>query len=410
MVMHKSILKLSLAGALIFGTNLLANPKQDKSIYLDYKNEFMQKIDSSIKSFDKKAEKKKLKFLADPSQVNAPKSIDEFTKVWYNEPLSQGSTGTCWSFASTSFLESETFRQFGKKIKFSELYTAYWEYVEKAKGFVKARGKSVFGEGSQANAPFRIWKDYGCVPAETYTGKMPGQEFHAHAKMYKEMNDFLQSIKNSNNWNEELVVSTIKSIMNHYIGEPPTQFEYQGKKYTPASFLQQEVKINTDDYVSFMSLLEKSYYQKAEYEVPDNWWHCDQFINIPLDEFMSLLKKSLKSGYSVSIGGDVSEPGYLALQDIAFVPTFDIPSEYIDEHARQFRFENGTTTDDHGIHVVGYTEKGGVTWYLIKDSGSGSRNGNAKGYYYYHEDFIKLKMMNFSVHKSVAEEILKKIK
>ncbi|MCK5075981.1 MAG: peptidase C1, partial [Calditrichia bacterium] len=88
----------------------------------------------------------------------------------------------------------------------------------------------------------------------------------------------------------------------------------------------------------------------------------------------------------------------------------DIPSEYINEDARQFRFSNETTTDDHGIHCVGWMEKEGKDWYLIKDSGSGSKNGNNWGFYFYHEDYVKLKMMNILVHKEAAKDILKKIK
>ena len=95
---------------------------------------------------------------------------------------------------------------------------------------------------------------------------------------------------------------------------------------------------------------------------------------------------------------------------MAVVPSFDIASSAIDENAREFRWTNHTTTDDHGIHVVGYAEKDGKDWYLIKDSGSGSRNNSHAGYYFYHEDYVKLKMLGFTVHKDVAEEILKKIK
>ncbi|MBT5698504.1 MAG: peptidase C1, partial [Flavobacteriales bacterium] len=42
------------------------------------------------------------------------------------------------------------------------------------------------------------------------------------------------------------------------------------------------------------------------------------------------------------------------------------------------------------------------------DSGSGSRNGNFPGYYFYHEDFVKLKMMTFTIHKNAVKETLKK--
>lgn len=407
--MMKRIFTLISAGLILSANVYSANPQKDKGKYVDYENAFWNEITKSIDKFDSKEKKHKPKMYMDFTGIDIPKSIDEFKKQWYNEPVSQGSTGTCWCFSTTSFLETEINRITGKKFKISEMYTVYWEYVDKAKRFVEQRGNSAFAEGSQANAVFRIWKKYGCMPIDNYTGLKPGQEFHAHAPMFNEMNDYLQSVKKNNAWNEEEVIATIKSIMNHYLGVPPTEFEYNGKKYTPMQFMQQETKINPDDYVSFMSLMEKPYNTQQEYEVTDNWWKCSEYWNIPLDDYMNTIRKILESGYTISIGGDVSETGYFPLLNIAMIPSYDIPSDYIDENARQFRFDNGSTTDDHGIHVIGYKKVGSTYWYLIKDSGSGSRNGSSRGYYFYHEDYIKLKMMNFSVNKAAVADLLKKL-
>ena len=73
--------------------------------------------------------------------VDVPKSIDEFEVFWHNAPVSQGFTGTCWDFSTTSFFESEIYRLRGEKIKLSEIYTAYWDFVEKARRFIKKRAK-----------------------------------------------------------------------------------------------------------------------------------------------------------------------------------------------------------------------------------------------------------------------------
>ncbi len=81
--------------------------------------------------------------------MDLPTSKDEFTSYWYNDPVSQGRTGTCWCFSTTSYFESEVFRLNQKKVKLSEMYTVYWEYVEKAKRFIKERGNSAFEEGSE---------------------------------------------------------------------------------------------------------------------------------------------------------------------------------------------------------------------------------------------------------------------
>jgi bleomycin hydrolase len=198
--------------------------------------------------------------------------------------------------------------------------------------------------------------------------------------------------------------------LNHYIGEPPKTVTVDGRQMSPKEYLEKVVKLNLDEYVDVMSLMEKPYYQMAEYEVPDNWWHSADYFNVPLDEFMASLKNAIRNGYTICIGGDVSEPGYEGHAGVAVVPTFDIPAAYIDEYARQMRFSNGTTADDHGIHVVGYTVKDGLDWYLIKDSGAGSRNNTHPGYYFYREDYVKLKMLTAMVHRDAVAELLKKLK
>ncbi|MBS3807131.1 MAG: hypothetical protein KGY60_06470 [Bacteroidales bacterium] len=150
-----------------------------------------------------------------------------------------------------------------------------------------------------------------------------------------------------------------------------------------------------------------------EYEVPDNWWNSEAYINVPLDVFMEIIKEGIRKGYTMSIGGDVSEWGFLRSTQAAMVPSYDIPSEYIDENARQFRFSNNSTTDDHGMHLVGYHTQNGDDWYLIKDSSSGSRNNEPNapefGYYFFHEDYVKLKMMNFTIHKDAVQDIMRRV-
>jgi len=381
---------------------------QDKGIFVEHKDGFLEEIFKSSDDFIKSNRPLKKTFRIDFTGMDIPKSINEFTSCWFNPPVSQGRTGTCWCFSTTSFFESECLRLTGKKVKLSEMYTVYWEYIEKTKRYINERGESEFSEGSEANAVTRIWKEYGIVPEDFYTGLRKDQKFHDHAKMIEEMQSYLKNIKTNNAWNEDDAVRNIKSILNHYLGEPPTEVIVDGKKYTPKTYLNDYLKIITDDYVDVMSLMEKPYFKKVEYEVSDNWWHNSDYYNIPLDDFMSSIKNAIKNGYTLAIGGDVSEAGYDTWKNAAVVPSFDIPSKSIDENARQFRFSNGTTQDDHGIHLVGYENKNGRSWFLIKDSGAGSRNGNSKGYVFYDEDYVKLKIMDFMVHKDAVKELLSK--
>ena len=381
--------------------------KKDKGYFEEYTNPFYDEILVGIKEFEKQEAKPRKQFKEDLSGYNLPKSTDEFVSYWHNPPVSQGNTGTCWSFSTTSFLESEIYRIHKKEVKLSEMFTVYWEYVEKAEGFINSRGESLFAQGSEANAVTRIFSEYGCVPLSVYSGMLPGQKYHGHTAMFNEMNDYLKSVKAASAWNEAEIISTIKSILNYHMGEPAESFMVEGKEYTPKTYLKDYLKINSDDYVDVVSYMQQPYFEQVEYEVADNWWHDKSYYNVPLDLFMKVFNSAVLNGYTVCIGGDVSEPGRSNEKDVFVVPSFDIPSEYIDENARQMRFSNGTTTDDHGIHVVGYKKDGDKYWYIIKDSGSGARNGNNVGYFFFHEDYVKLKIMDFMVHKDAAGEILK---
>jgi bleomycin hydrolase len=383
--------------------------RRDSAVFIAKKNEFYDSIKTTLEKFYKKDTVVQKKLSLDFNRFNPPKSLDEFTIVWHTNPVSQAISGMCWCFSTTSFLESEIYRLNKRQVKLSELFTVYWEYVEKAKGYVQARGNQEFGEGSQSHAVIRAWKNHGIVPADAFTGLLKNQPFHDHTKLFSELDTYLKSLKQSNAWDEEAVVRTVRSILDYYIGAPPEKIIVNGKQMTPKEYFEKIVNLNLDEYIELVSFNDRPYDQWCEYDVPDNWWHGREYFNIPLDEFMSVMKKTIRAGCTAVIGGDVSEPGLYGHAGIAVIPSFDIPSHYIDESARIFRFKNGTTEDDHGIHVVGYVERDGKDWYLIKDSGAGSRNNTHPGYYFFHEDFVKLKMLTLMVPKSIIPDIIKRM-
>ena len=385
---------------------VLGAQAQDKGSFVDFSNPFYGTIMQESDTYDKGIKESHQAFKMDVSGLDIPQSLDEFTIVEVEDPISQGNTGTCWCFSTISFYESEIYRMQGKSIDLSELYPVYFEYIEKAREYVQTRGASHLGEGSETNAVQRMMEQYGIVPQEAYLGKPADQPFYNHEGMFGEMEAFLHNCKDTHFWDEDAILSNIQSILNHYMGEPPTSFQHQGRSYTPQSFLKNVAKLVPGDYVDFMSLMQKPYWEQVEYKVPDNWWRSADYYNVPLEAFMNGIKNAIKNGYSISIGGDVSESGYHPFKDIAVVPSYDIPSEYIDENARQLRFSNGSTTDDHAIHLIGYKETDKGWWFLLKDSGSGARNGTFPGYYFYHEDYVKLKMMTYTLHKDAVADIL----
>lgn len=356
---------------------------------------------------DLKAKKEPVReFKADLSHVPIPESPDVFETAGYIEPVAQYLTGTCWSFSTTSFLESEVMRLHGKRVKLSEMYTVYWEYVEKVRRWVREFGHSEIGQGSEPDAVLLIMQKYGAVPLSAYPG-VPGDEpEHNHALLFKEIRSYLDYIKQHDLWDEDVVLAHVRRILDRQLGAPPTTFTYQGAEYTPEQFLANALKLNLDDYVAFCSFRYAPYWTTCTFNVPDNWRQTDTWHNVPLHVFTDVLKQAIQNGYTASIGGDVSEAGYVGKLDAAIVPDFDIPVSAITPEAREFRFANQTTTDDHLIHIVGHTEVNGDTWYLVKDSARAARKGRFEGYLFYREDYVKLKMLVYLLHRDAVDPAL----
>lgn len=357
---------------------------------------------------EKKRENRKV-LRADFKNINKPTGKEKFKQLFHFNPIAQDQSGMCWCFCTTSFLESEVKRLTGQEIKLSEVHTVYYQYLAKAKRFIQERGDSYFAEGSESNAVLEMMDAHGAVPAEVYTG-LKKYDRHNHAQMFKEMKNYLEYCKENNYWDEEVILSTIKHIMDQYIGTPPTSFEWQGKKYSPLEFKNDVLKINTSDYVGFLSTMSIPFYTQGIFDVPDNWWFDDSYYNIPLDEWYNLIVKAVKKGYTLNIGGDISDPGYVGEEDAAYIPDFIMPQKYINQYSREYSIYAGNAEDDHGLHIVGYTKKDGYDWFLIKDSWYTSTIGkdNMKGYFMWRGDYIKMRMLSFMVHKDVAKDILKK--
>jgi bleomycin hydrolase len=251
-------------------------------------------------------------------------------------------------------------------------------------------------------------KKHGAVPASAYSGLLPGQTEHDHGSLFRELRNYLTFCKENEYWDEEKAVEYVKSILNKHLGKPPETIEVDGKTMTPKEYLDDVLQLSLDDYVSLMSFKYAPFYTKGEFKVPDNWWHSKEYYNVPLDEFYTAALESLKNGYTVVFGGDISEPGIIGEDDMAVIPTFDTLPQLIDQDSREFRFNNRTSTDDHAIHAVGYKETSDHTWFLIKDSGGSAQRGQFPGYYLYRDDFVKLKMLVATVHKDAISGLLEK--
>ncbi len=343
----------------------------------------------------------------DLGKVVRPGKPGEFVQLEHLPPVRQGRTATCWAFAATSLLESELRRQGKAAVKLSEMFIVYWEYVEKARRFLREKGRSFFGQGSEPDSALERVAQYGLVREEDYPGLPAGKGEHDHGPLFRDLAAFLDGLKARGEWDEARGLAGVRAVLDRYLSRPPETIPVDGRFLTPRQFLAESLALDPADYVAFISFAYLPFYTKGEFKVPDNWRRGSAYHNLPLYEFDLTLLRALRRGYTAALAVDFTEAGYNGEAGVAMVPSFDIPRNFIDQASREFRFASGASTDDHTVHCVGYKE-GKDIWYLVKDSWENAYWSDHKGYYFYRDDYLRLKALMFLAHKDAVKETLAK--
>ena len=116
-----------------------------------------------------------------------------------NEVESQGKTGTCWSYATGSFLESELIRLGKGEHDLSEMFVARNVYLEKADNFVRRHGKTNFSEGSLSHDLINTINKYGLVPNTAFNGLVTNSDKHNHSELSSLLKGYLEAVIGNKN-------------------------------------------------------------------------------------------------------------------------------------------------------------------------------------------------------------------
>ena len=352
----------------------------------------------------------------------------------------QNRSGTCWSFSGLGFLEAELIRMGKGEYDLSEMFIVNRTYLHKADIYVRMHGNFNFGGGGAFFDVFNMIKMYGIVPESAYTGLFDEEAGHVHGELDALTKAYVDVIvknpqkKLSPQWRKGF-----EAVVNTYLGEIPSEFEYEGKKYTPESF-RKELGLNMDDYISITSFTHHPFYTKFAIEIPDNW-ALEQSYNVPLDEMMVIMENAINNGYTIAWGADVSHKGFNWRKGVAIIPekdftstsgsdrarwenlsqnerdkelyTFDKPGkeQEITQEMRQIAFDNYTTTDDHGMVLTGIaTDQVGNKYFIVKNSWGLKSSNPYDGYFYASFPFVEMQTINIIVHKdAIPKDIRKKL-
>lgn len=347
----------------------------------------------------------------------------------------QSASGTCWSFATTSFIESELLRTTKDTFDLSEMYFARKAYEIKAVNYVRLHGTANFGEGGQAHDVFNVIRKYGMITEAAYSGLANGQTKPAHAELEAVLSAMVGAIsknpagKLSPEW-----VKAISGVLDVYMGKVPETF---GEKNSTA--VDFAGIINPDDYIEITSYTHQPYYTVFSLEIPDNW-SGGMYYNVKPDELIEIMDYSLKQGFTFAWDGDVSDKGFSHQKNVAIVPEVKIenitgterskwdklsekerkqqffsfekpvPEKEITTEMRQAAFDNFSATDDHLMHVTGtVTDQNGKRYFKTKNSWAPDSNSNG-GYLNISESYMRLNTIAILVHRDVVpKEIRKKL-
>jgi bleomycin hydrolase len=334
--------------------------------------------------------------------------------------ISQGNTGTCWSFSTTSFLEAEIIRLTGKKIDLSEMYTVRNTYLDKAENFVMRQGKAQFGEGGLSHDLINSAKKYGVVPETNFVGKTNSDIQFNHIKMVSELEAVVKKAvsetpKNYPNWKTDYT-AILDAQLGKFNQDNIITFQNQsidnkndskGKALIPKEFLA-TTKLNLDDYVTITSFMNEPYYSKFILSIPDNFAN-GYLYNMPLDEYIQNIDNALDNGYTLALDIDVSELTFSGKDGIAVIPeneedsksilTEIKPEKKITPEYRQAEFENFNTQDDHLMHIVGkVADQKGNKYYKVKNSW-GIKSGK-EGFVYISIPYVQLKSISVMLNKN----------
>ena len=351
----------------------------------------------------------------------------------------QNRSSTCWAFSTLGFLESEVLRTKGKVVDFSEMYVVSKTMIDRATYCVRLYNEPNFAPGGSAYDVIYCMSHYGLVPQEA----MPGIRYAwteadtlpVHGELDHVAKGYIKGLSGlkriSPVWREGL-----QAIYDTYLGKCPEEFEYEGKLFTPQSWVK-SLGLNADDYVSITSYTHHPFYEKFALEIPDNW-RMDQMYNVPMDELMRIIDNALANGYTIAWAADVSEIGFTR-KGVGVVPDDakgadltgsdmakwvgmnndkkkeeltkkPLPEKTITQQMRQDAFDNWETTDDHGMQIFGTAkDQNGKRYYMVKNSWGAIRS-DYKGIWYVSEAYIQYKTNDILVHKNaIPKDIRKKL-
>lgn len=326
----------------------------------------------------------------------------------------QAKSQTCWSFSTTSLIESETLRNVSQEIDLSEMFTVRSIYSEKAKNYIRRQGAAQFGPGGLGHHVIRSIADYGAMPESAYSGLASGQTNHDHVALDRKLRVYLDSLLKIRPLPKDWMRG-FEKILDDHLGQAPKTFYYKEKEYTARSFAREILKFDARDYIAITSFTHHPFYKPFILEVPDNFEN-GTYYNLPVEDMLKLSARSIEMGYSLMWDADISNNFFIQQRGYAMqwadstkggslINPDDDELKY-DQTIRQSLFENLITQDDHLMHIVGLKQsEKGKRFFMVKNSWG--KVGPEQGLINVSEAYFAINTISLIVPRAALDEALR---
>lgn len=353
--------------------------------------------------------------------------ITDDVVVPHTSVKNQSRSGTCWCFAGIGMVEAEILRKYNVELDLSEMYLVRWAYANKFEKYVRMQGTCNFSPGGEVFDVLYAINENGMMTEEAYNGLVLGEGIHNHGELHSVLAEYGKIVNKQHNGKiSKAWPAMVQSVLDVYLGTTPETFEFEGSQYDAKSFAE-KYPININDYVQIGAFTNHENYKPYIMPIQDNWTNTLTY-NMPLDELMNELDNALNNGYTVGWAQDVSDKGFSRDAGVGVVLENDIekirqsdpkkykkmsddeiraslykfetvmPEKEVTEDMHQEAYENGQTTDDHSMLIVGIAhDQQGNKYYKVKNSWSA--NYGYDGYWYCSEPYVRLHTMFFTVNK-----------
>ncbi len=245
----------------------------------------------------------------------------------------QKQSGRCWLFTGLNVLRAAAISQHDLgKFQFSQSYNFFYDQLEKANLFLQAiidtkdlpiddrqvdwLLSNPISDGGTWTGVANLVMKYGVVPAEVMPESLIANSTSQMATQLKTIlrQDALKlreakCPKCAGKLKVEML-SEIYRILCLAYGQPPLEFEWKGKTYTPQEFYAEFVGFDlNNNYVMLMNDPSREYNKLYEIQYDrhlydgDNWL----YLNLPIDRIKEMAIASIKDGNAMYFSCDVGK-------------------------------------------------------------------------------------------------------